>query len=61
MENIEEGITLKVLTQCLRDLEKLGVIKRRIISEYLVRVEYELTELEKEFEPVPLAAGSFSM
>ena len=60
LENIE-GITPKVLTERLRELEKLGIIKRRIVSEYPVRVEYELTELGKEFEPVLLAAGSFSM
>jgi DNA-binding HxlR family transcriptional regulator len=60
LENIE-GITPKVLTERLRELEKLGIIKRRIVSEYPVRVEYELTELGEEFEPVLLAAGSFSM
>jgi DNA-binding HxlR family transcriptional regulator len=60
LENIE-GITPKVLTERLRELEKLGIIKRRIVSEYPVRVEYGLTELGKEFEPVLLAAGSFSM
>jgi DNA-binding HxlR family transcriptional regulator len=60
LENIE-GITPKVLTERLRELEKLGIIKRRIVSEYPVRVEYELTDLGKAFEPVLLAAGSFSM
>jgi DNA-binding HxlR family transcriptional regulator len=60
LENIE-GITPKVLTERLRELEKLGIIKRRIVSEYPIRVEYGLTELGKEFEPVLLAAGSFSM
>ncbi len=60
LENIE-GITPKVLTERLRELEKLGIIKRRIVSEYPIKVEYGLTELGKEFEPVLLAAGSFSM
>jgi DNA-binding HxlR family transcriptional regulator len=60
LENIE-GITPKVLTERLRELEKLGIIKRSIVSEYPIRVEYELTDLGKEFEPVLLAAGSFSM
>ena len=60
LENIE-GITPKVLTERLRELEKLGIIKRRIVSEYPIKVEYELTELGKGFEPVLLAAGSFSM
>lgn len=56
-----EGITPKVLTERLRELEKLGIIKRRIVSEYPIKVEYGLTDLGKEFEPVLLAAGSFSM
>lgn len=60
LENIE-GITPKVLTERLRELEKLGIIKRRIVSEYPIKVEYELTDLGKAFEPVLLAAGAFSM
>jgi DNA-binding HxlR family transcriptional regulator len=60
IENIE-GITPKVLTERLRELENLGIIKRRILSEYPVRVEYELTDLGREFEPVLLAAAAFSM
>ena len=60
LENID-GITPKVLTQRLRELEKLGIVRRRIVSEYPIRVEYEMTDLGKEFEPVLLAAASFSM
>ncbi|MBD0300257.1 MAG: helix-turn-helix transcriptional regulator [Nitrososphaera sp.] len=60
LENIE-GITPKVLTDRLRELQKFGIVKRRIVSEYPVRVEYEMTDLAKEFEPVLLAAASFSM
>ncbi len=60
LESIE-GITPKVLTERLRELEKFGIIKRRIVSEYPIKVEYELTDLGKEFEPVLLAAASFSM
>jgi DNA-binding HxlR family transcriptional regulator len=60
LENIE-GITPKVLTERLRELQRLGIVKRRIVSDYPVRVEYEMTDLGKEFEPVLLAAASFSM
>jgi DNA-binding HxlR family transcriptional regulator len=60
LENIE-GITPKVLTERLRELQKFGIVKRRIVSEYPIRVEYEITELGREFEPVLLAAASFSM
>ena len=60
MENIE-GISPKVLTERLRELERLGIIKRRIISEYPIRVEYSLTDLGRAFEPVLLSAAAFSM
>jgi DNA-binding HxlR family transcriptional regulator len=60
MENIQ-GISPKVLTERLRELEQLGIIKRRIVSEYPLRVEYSLTDMGKGFEPVLLSAASFSM
>ncbi len=60
MENIE-CVTPKVLTERLRELEKLGIIKGTIVSEYPIKVEYRLTDLGKEFEHVLLAAGAFSM
>jgi DNA-binding HxlR family transcriptional regulator len=60
MENIE-GISPKVLTERLRELERFGIIRRRIVSEYPIRVEYSLTDVGKGFEPVLLSAASFSM
>jgi DNA-binding HxlR family transcriptional regulator len=60
LQNIE-GITPKVLTERLRELEKFGIVRRRIVSEYPIRVEYDITDLGREFEPVLLAAASFSM
>lgn len=60
LENIE-GISPKVLTERLRELERLGIIRRRIVSEYPVRVEYSLTNMGKGFESVLLSAASFSM
>jgi DNA-binding HxlR family transcriptional regulator len=60
LENIE-GITPKVLTERLRELQKFGIVRRRIVSEYPIRIEYEMTDLGREFEPVLLAAASFSM
>jgi DNA-binding HxlR family transcriptional regulator len=60
MENIQ-GISPKVLTERLRELEQLGIIRRRIVSEYPLRVEYSLTDMGKGFEPVLLSAASFSM
>ena len=60
MENIE-GITPKVLTERLRELEGLGIIRRKIVSEYPVRIEYNLTDAGEGLEQVLLSAASFSM
>ena len=60
MENIE-GISPKVLTERLRELERLGIIRRRIVSEYPIRVEYRLTDIGKGFEPGYSVPDSFSM
>jgi DNA-binding HxlR family transcriptional regulator len=60
MDNIG-GISPKVLTERLRELERLGIIRRRIVSEYPVKVEYNLTDLGRGFESVLLSAASFSM
>jgi DNA-binding HxlR family transcriptional regulator len=60
MENVE-GISPKVLTERLRELERLGIVRRRIVSEYPVKLEYSLTDKGKGFEPVLLSAASFSM
>ncbi len=38
----------------MRELGKFGIVKRRIVSEYPIRVEYELTVLGKAFESPPL-------
>ena len=42
-----------------RELERFGIIKRRIVSEYPIMVEYSLTDVGKGFEPVLLSAASF--
>ena len=40
-----EGVTQKSLTQCLRKLERNGLIERRVIPASQVAVEYRLTAL----------------
>jgi DNA-binding HxlR family transcriptional regulator len=40
-----EGVTQKALTQCLRRLERNGLVLRRVIPASPVAVEYQITTL----------------
>ncbi|CQH53401.1 HxlR family transcription regulator [Halobacterium hubeiense] len=50
-----DGISSKVLSESLDDLEEKQVVSRTIVSEKPVRVEYALTELGESLEPVVTA------
>lgn len=46
------GISRKVLTQQLRELEEDGILTRTVYAETPPRVEYELTEMGMELLPI---------
>ncbi len=46
-----EGVTQKALTQCLRRLERNGLVERRVIPVSPVAVEYRLTALGESLLP----------
>ena len=46
------GITERMLTMQLRELEQSGIIQRKVYAEVPPRVEYSLTELGLSLEPV---------
>ncbi len=50
-----EGISEKMLTQRLRELEERGLIIRAVTNELPPRIEYQLSQSGKEFIPVILA------
>ncbi|MBP2302474.1 winged helix-turn-helix transcriptional regulator [Azospirillum picis] len=46
-----EGVTQKALTQCLRRLERNGLISRRVIMASPIGVEYAITPLGRSLQP----------
>jgi len=54
------GISQKMLTQHLRELEENGLIARRDFGEQPPRVEYSLTDSGRRLMPVLMAAREFS-
>jgi DNA-binding HxlR family transcriptional regulator len=45
-----EGVSQKALTQCLRRLERNGLVLRRVIPVSPVAVEYEITSLGRSLQ-----------
>ncbi len=56
-----EGITNTVLSGCLRDLERDGIILRRQFNEVPPHVEYSLTEKGKTLSSVLLAIANWGL
>jgi DNA-binding HxlR family transcriptional regulator len=54
------GITPKVLTQRLRQLERDGLVRRHFHPEVPPRVEYEITDLGRSLSTVFAALGQWS-
>lgn len=46
------GISQKVLTSNLRDLEENGLLSRRVFPEVPPKVEYKLTDLGRSMSPI---------
>jgi len=46
------GITQKMLTQQLRELERDGVVHRKVFAQVPPKVEYSLTPMGRSLEPI---------
>lgn len=46
------GVTQKMLTQQLREMERAGLVERQVFAQVPPRVEYSLTPLGASLEPV---------
>ena len=56
-----EGINPKTLSVRLREMEKDGLIERKVYPETPIRIEYSLTEKGKALQPILEQMGNFSM
>jgi DNA-binding HxlR family transcriptional regulator len=54
------GISQKMLTQHLRELEGNGLVERIDFLEKPLRIEYQLTDMGRDLLPVLVAARRFS-
>jgi DNA-binding HxlR family transcriptional regulator len=60
LRDLTGGITAKVLTQRLRQLERDGLVSRTMHPEIPPRVEYEITDLGRSLAPVFAALVNWS-
>jgi len=56
-----DGISSKVLSDSLEDLEEKCLVEREVISEKPVRVRYSLTEQGESLEPVIVAMRDWGL
>lgn len=56
-----EGINSNTLSRRLREMEKDGLIKRKIYHETPIRIEYDLTNKGEDLVPILEQMGAFSM
>ena len=53
------GVTQKMLTQQLREMESDGIIQRKVYAEVPPKVEYSLTKLGESLQPILIAMDKF--
>jgi DNA-binding HxlR family transcriptional regulator len=56
-----EGINAKTLSLRLKEMEKDGLIERKIYHESPVRIEYHITEKGRDLKPILEHMSGFSM
>lgn len=59
LKRLMPGVTLRMLTRQLRELEDAQIVRRKVYAEVPPKVEYSLTDLGKTLEPILLSLGSW--
>jgi DNA-binding HxlR family transcriptional regulator len=60
LRRLVPGMTQRMLTNQLRELERDGLIERKVYAEVPPKVEYSMTEFGRTLEPVLLALKQWS-
>jgi DNA-binding HxlR family transcriptional regulator len=56
-----EGINAKILSARLKEMERDGLIERKVYTETPIRVEYGITEKGRALEPILDQMSAYSM
>lgn len=59
LDNVS-GLSSRLLTERLKEMEEMGLVERRVRNEYPIKVEYQLTEKGKALEPVITAMQRYA-
>lgn len=54
------GLSSRLLTERLKEMENLGMIRRIVKNEYPIKVEYDLTEKGRALEPIIRAMQTYA-
>lgn len=60
LKRLVPGVSQRMLTQHLRELEADGIVHREVYKEVPPKVEYSLTELGRTLEPVLLTMNDWA-
>ncbi|GAA0036628.1 winged helix-turn-helix transcriptional regulator [Brevibacterium metallidurans] len=60
LKAMTQGISSRMLTQTLRQLERDGLVKREMFAEIPPRVEYSVTDLGRSLIPAVLAIAEWA-